>query len=151
VATWKWGVVERCRPDCSARRSVFSLSAGGRFGKDVLLVARYAGKGAGWIRPAEVAGKAANNVGDFKLSAKHLPDAKGRYRKFANGVDPYDAIAKALKSDNAEFLPNLPSAQGEARFAVRTDLGTQVGTKGETAVRVVVSWDSRIVTAYPVK
>ena len=45
------------------------------------------------------------------------------------------------------FLPN----NVDGAFRVVTEFGQPVGTKGETAVRVVVGWDSRIWTAFPVK
>jgi hypothetical protein len=49
------------------------------------------------------------------------------------------------------FLPNTGSGAAAYRFIVRTDLGTVIGTKGQTAVKVVVSNDGRIITVYPVK
>jgi len=93
--------------------------------------------------------RAADNVGDFSVSAKHLPGAGGRWNKWAEGVDINGTIANALRSDGATFLPNAGGAADT--FIVRTNVGSAIGTKGQTFVKAVVSIDGRIITAYPVK
>ena len=95
--------------------------------------------------------RAADEVGDWTVSAKHLPGAGGRYNKWAEGVDINRSVANALRSEGASFLPNTASGAAVDSFVVRTNLGTVIGTKGQTAVKVVVSNDGRIITAYPVK
>jgi hypothetical protein len=37
-----------------------------------------------------------------------------------------------------------------AQSQVRYDFGRAIGTKGETTLRVVVSYDGRVITAFPV-
>jgi hypothetical protein len=93
--------------------------------------------------------RAADNVGDFTVSAKHLAGAGGRWNKWAEGVDINGTIANALRSDGATFLPNAGGAADT--FIVRTNIGSVIGTKGQTFVKAVVSNDGRIITAYPVK
>jgi hypothetical protein len=93
--------------------------------------------------------RAADNVGDWTVSAKHLPGAAGRWAKFAPGVDPQVAVQEALRSEGAAFLPNATGAADS--FVVRADLGYVVGSNGQTALRIVVSNDGRIITAFPVK
>jgi hypothetical protein len=93
--------------------------------------------------------RAADNVGDFTVSAKHLPGAGGRWNKWAEGVDINGTIANALRSDGAAFLPNAGGAADS--FIVRTNVGSVIGTKGQTVVKAVISNDGRIITAYPVK
>lgn len=93
--------------------------------------------------------RAADNVGDFTVSAKHLPGAGGRWNKWAEGVDINGTIASALRSDTATFLPNATGAADS--FIVRTNVGSVIGTKGQTYVKAVISNDGRIITAYPVK
>ncbi len=91
--------------------------------------------------------RAADNIGDFSVSAKHLSGSGGNWNRFATGVDPNDSIAQALRSPSAQFLPN-----GEGTFKVVTNLGYQVGEKAsQTGVRVIVTTDGRIITAFPVK
>jgi hypothetical protein len=94
------------------------------------------------------ANEAADNIGDFSLSAKHFSGAAGNYSKFAFDVDPSSVIQEALTSENATFLPN-PRLPGT--FKVVTDLGQVIGTNGQTAVRVIVTNTGKIVTAFPVK
>jgi hypothetical protein len=93
--------------------------------------------------------KAADNAGDWTVSAKHLFGAGGRWAKFAEGTNPTELAQEALRSPDAQFLPNPNGAPGS--FLVRTDLGRVVGSAGQTAVRVVVSNDGRIITAFPVR
>jgi hypothetical protein len=57
----------------------------------------------------------------------------------------HGAIAQALRSADATFLPN-----GKTSFKVIADLGTAVGSKGQTGVRVIVDFTGRIVSAFPV-
>ena len=42
------------------------------------------------------------------------------------------------------------NAQIPGIFKVIADLGIVVGTKGETAIRVIVKYPGRIITAFPV-
>lgn len=93
--------------------------------------------------------RAADNVGGFTVSAKHLPGAGGRWNKWAEGADINGTIANALRSDGATFLPNAGGAADS--FIVRTNVGSVIGTKGQTYVKAVISNDGRIITAYPVK
>jgi hypothetical protein len=93
--------------------------------------------------------KAADNAGDWTVSAKHLAGAAGRWAKYVEGSDPNALAQEALRSQDAIFLPN---ATGSAdSFIVRTELGRVIGTNGQTALRVVVSSIGRIITAFPVK
>ncbi|MGB8659237.1 MAG: hypothetical protein WCD34_02350, partial [Candidatus Acidiferrum sp.] len=95
---------------------------------------------------SEAAFKAAQE--DFQVPLKHLPGAGGNWAKFASDVDPKAVVREALTSPNAKFLPNGTDPNS---FRVVTDLGKVVGSKGETAVRVVVDFSGKIWTALPVK
>jgi hypothetical protein len=90
---------------------------------------------------------AADNVGGWTVSAKHLPNAGGNYNKWAPGVDINGSVAGALRSEGATFWPN-PGGTADS-FIVRTEMDTAVGTKGQTVVKVVVSNDGRVITSYP--
>ena len=65
---------------------------------------------------------------------KHLPGAGGGWSKFAPGVDAKAAIRDALVSPNAQLLPN---AENPNSFVVVTYVGRVVGSKGQTAVKIV--------------
>jgi hypothetical protein len=66
-------------------------------------------------------------------------------------VDINGSVAEGLRSPNASFLPNSGPGAAPESFIVRTDLGRTIGTKGQTVVKIVVSNDGRVITAYPVK
>ncbi|WP_161965993.1 RHS repeat domain-containing protein [Steroidobacter cummioxidans] len=105
------------------------------------------GAGSALREASSAAFRAADDVAAFRVPVKHLPGAGGRYAKFGEGVDPQGAIAEALRSPNAVFSPN----NVDESFRVVTDLGRAVGSRGETALRVVVGNDGKIWTAFPVK
>lgn len=92
---------------------------------------------------------AADNAGDWTVSAKHLVGSAGNWAKFAAGTDPNALAAEALRSPDGLFLPNSGGAADS--FIVKTDLGQVIGTQGQTWLKVVVSNDGQIITAYPVK
>jgi hypothetical protein len=107
-----------------------------------------AAKGMGALEGASSAAfRAADRVGEFSVPLKHLPDAAGRYAKFAQGTNPSALIKEALSSNSAKFLPNDVAGS----FRIVTDMGRVVGTRGETSLRVVVGQDGKIWTAFPVK
>jgi hypothetical protein len=91
---------------------------------------------------------ASQNANKFVVSLKHLPNSAGRWAKFAQSVDPQKVISEALSSPNAQMLPN---SDNSGSFVVITNLGRIIGSKGETALKVVVDWTGKIWTAYPKK
>ena len=90
---------------------------------------------------SSAADDATDNIDDFSLSAKHLAGAGGNYAKFSDGVVPKEAIEEARPSPDAKFYPNpqIPNS-----FRVVADPGTAVGTRGQTAVQVIVTDSGRI-------
>jgi len=94
--------------------------------------------------------KAADDVGSIFIKNKHLNIGSGKFSKFnTTDIDNARGIVKnALQSPNAQFLenPNLTNT-----FRVQTNLGRVVGTKGETSVRVIVGFDGKVITAFPIK
>jgi hypothetical protein len=63
-------------------------------------------------------------------------------------VDINSTVAEVLRSPDASFMPNIGN---DGRFIVQMDMGTTVGTRGQTVVKVVVGYDGNVITAYPVK
>lgn len=123
-----------------ARALSYDLHATGSF---------VAAEGGGALSEAsQTAFDAADNADSWSVSAKHLATAGGNYAKFAAGTDPNALAAEALRSPDATFLPNPSGTPGS--FIVETDLGQVVGTKEQTWLKVVVSGDGNIITAYPV-
>ncbi|HRP03163.1 MAG TPA: RHS repeat-associated core domain-containing protein [Candidatus Kapabacteria bacterium] len=93
--------------------------------------------------------KAADNPSSIFIKNKHLSDATGNYAKFAT-TDVKTAqgwVQKALRSQNARFLPNdqIPNT-----FQVISNIGTTIGTKGQTSIRVIVNYEGKVINAFPV-
>ena len=99
-------------------------------------------------KASNAAFKAANKVSKFKVPAKHLSNAGGRYNKFASTSQSQiqSWIVKALKSKNAVFYPN-----DSGSYYIVTNMGKVIGTKGEKLLKVVFDTSGKIWTAYPVK
>jgi len=74
--------------------------------------------------------RAADGVANFTVKAKQA------------------AIAQALRLEGALFRTN---AQIPGGIKVVADLGIAIGTKGQTALRVIIKYPGRIVTAFPVR
>ncbi len=105
------------------------------------------GAGSALAEASQAAFRAAGAAGTFQVGAKHLADAAGGWSKFAADSNPQGLISEALSSPNAMFLPDrLPG-----RFQVITDMGTVIGTTGQTALKVVLDFSGRIITSYPVR
>lgn len=95
---------------------------------------------------SEALGVAAKNADNFVVGNKHLASAGGNYAKFAEGINPNAILREALSSPNARIYPN-----DGASFKIIADVGRQVGTKGQTAVRAIVDYSGHVVTWFPVK
>ena len=93
---------------------------------------------------------AAKNLDKFTVSSKHLLGGAGRYARFSTNSQQAirEIIKEALTSANATFRPNGNSSNS---YIIITDLGRTIGTRGETAIKVVFDKTGKIWTAYPVK
>ncbi|MDE7395563.1 MAG: hypothetical protein K2M95_05560 [Clostridiales bacterium] len=100
--------------------------------------------------PLKAASNAANHA---KLSKgfninRHLKDAGGRYAKFlSNSKDEIVSMTRqGLKSSDVLFKANKSAKS----WQIIVDMGKAVGTRGETAIRVVVGYGGKIWTMFPV-
>jgi RHS repeat-associated protein len=128
---------------------------GGTFGLGVaaLIPASGAGGTAGTLTVVAVEGEAASilvqasaaarvaaaNINNFTVSAKHLATAAGKWAKFQPGVNINAAIQEALLAEGALFSPNNVAGS----FRIITDLGRVIGTKGQTAIKIVVDYTGK--------
>jgi len=64
------------------------------------------------------------------------------------GVDIQTSVKTALTSDAGLLLPDAAHAD---RLNVVTDLGTAIGSQGQTKIKVVIDALGNIITAYPVR
>ena len=79
---------------------------------------------------------------------KHLGGAGGKHSKFiSNSVDDIITMAqKGLKSQNVFFKTNSAAKS----WQIIVDMGQVIGTKGQTAIRVVLGYGGKIWTMFPV-
>ncbi|MBK7706179.1 MAG: hypothetical protein IPJ30_10445 [Acidobacteria bacterium] len=100
------------------------------------------------LSASQTAFAASKNVSSFNVPLKHLAGAAGRYGKFntSDVAAIRSLLAEALKSQNATFLSN----KAMKSFMVITDLERQIGTKGQTKLKIIVGENGKIWTAYPV-
>ncbi len=78
---------------------------------------------------------------------KHLSDAGGKWSKFnSNSVDEIvKMVQQGLKSPNVMFGPNNSKS-----WKMIVDLGTTIGTKGQSLVKVIVGYGGKIWTMFPI-
>lgn len=98
--------------------------------------------------PLKAASNAANKAYAKGLNInKHLADAGGKWSKFtSNSVDDLvNVVQGGLKSQNVSFLPNSGKL-----FKMVVDMGTQIGTKGQSTVKVIIGYGGKIWTMFPV-
>jgi hypothetical protein len=65
--------------------------------------------------------------------------------------DQRDLIRQALSDENQIWAKRGPGGIAGPGFVVLAKFDQAIGTKAETCLRVVVSSDGRVVTAFPVK
>ena len=100
--------------------------------------------------PLKAASNAANRAvpsKGFNIN-KHLSSAGGNYNKF--NLDSSDDILRmvqnGLKSQNVAFAPNKIAKS----WQVIVDMGMQIGTKGQSTVKVIIGYGGKIWTMFPV-
>ncbi|WP_052262427.1 hypothetical protein [Pseudoalteromonas luteoviolacea] len=101
-------------------------------------------------KSSNAAFKAADNIGDFVPKNKHLLGGGSQSKARFNTSDVGEVrglVQEALRSPNAQFLPN-PNIPGT--FRVVTDMGRQVGVKGQTSLRTIVGQDGKVINSFPV-
>ncbi|MDT4329330.1 hypothetical protein ACQE3E_07055 [Methylomonas sp. MED-D] len=110
---------------------------------------KVANSGSALANASSSAFKAADNVVAWTPKNKHLLDSTAqRAAKFnTNSFDDIQSVvAEALRSPNAKFMTN----NVDDSFRVVIDLGREIGSKGQTSVRVIVGNDGKIWNAFPV-
>jgi len=91
--------------------------------------------------------RALENIDNYVVKSKHLPRTGGDWAKFStsNTTQIKSWIATALKNSKT-FIVN-----SEDSFYTIYEIGQQIGTKGEQAIKVVFTKTGKIITAFPVK
>lgn len=104
--------------------------------------------GSALARASEAAFKAADDPAAIFVKNKHLLSAGGNGAKYATDDigQVQQWIARGLKSDEAQFLPNGL----DDTFRVIVPGGGTVGTRGQEFIRVIVTGDGRVINNFPV-
>ncbi len=120
------------------------------FGKVIKPLSTAANEGCILADASKAAFNAADDVGSIYIKNKHLSSATGNYAKFATTESSTAQVwvQQALRSPNAQFLPNdqIPNT-----FKVVTNVGTIIGTKGQTSIRAIVGFDGKVINTFPIK
>jgi len=96
----------------------------------------------------------AANTGRIVVKDYHLASSLLKSKaKFSAAVNAFDVVAEALKSKNAAFLLNKgpDGVTVIPGWVMVVDLGRVVGTKGQTAVKIVFNAAGEMITSYPYK
>jgi hypothetical protein len=103
--------------------------------------------GEGIAEASEAAFKAAADPSKIFVKNKHLASFGGNIAKFnSNDIPEVQRwVAEGLRSDRAVFLPAK-----DGSFQIMVDMGRQVGTKGQTGIRVMVDFEGNVFNAFSV-
>ena len=94
------------------------------------------------------------NLEDAYVKPKHLSTSGGNGAKFLGGskAEAEVILKDAMSSGKiASIVDDGVSALGNTKFEITIDAGKAVGTKGETFIKVILSEDGGMLSAYPVK
>ena len=103
----------------------------------------------GLVLASIAANRAIEQINSFSVSAKHLADSGGRYAKFiTNSMEVIRQwVVEALSSSEGIIYPNTT----DNSYYIITDMGREIGTKGERFLKVVFDSAGKIWTAFPVQ
>ncbi|WP_218086617.1 hypothetical protein, partial [Listeria monocytogenes] len=94
------------------------------------------------------------NIDDAYVKPKHLSTTKGNGAKFLGDskAEAEVVLKDAMKNGTIkEIVDGGLSAQGNKKYEIIIDAGKKVGTKGESWVKIVLSEDGGMLSAYPAK
>ncbi|OAK33190.1 hypothetical protein A6286_19040 [Bacillus wiedmannii] len=94
------------------------------------------------------------NIDDAYVKPKHLSTTKGNGAKFLG--DSKGAAEQMLKDSMKNgtvqsITDNGLTKMGKQSYSVIIDAGKTIGTKGENLIKVVLSEDGGMLSAYPIK
>ncbi|MED0650620.1 MULTISPECIES: hypothetical protein [Aeribacillus] len=78
----------------------------------------------------------------------------GTYAKFntTSKSQVNNWVKEGLNSKNASYSlnPEVETKNADLSFVVIANLGKVIGTKGQKKIKIVVGWNGKIWTAYPI-
>ncbi|QTD39539.1 hypothetical protein [Sporosarcina sp. Te-1] len=94
------------------------------------------------------------NIDDAYVKPKHLSTTKGNGAKFlGDSKGAAEQILKdSMKNGTVQSITdNGLTKMGKQSYSVIIDAGKPIGTKGENLIKVVLSEDGGMLSAYPIK
>ncbi|NMD71533.1 hypothetical protein HHO41_14610 [Bacillus sp. DNRA2] len=94
------------------------------------------------------------NIDDAYVKPKHLSTTKGNEAKFlGDSKGAAEQILKdSMKNGTVQSITdNGLTKMGKQSYSVIIDAGKTIGTKGENLIKVVLSEDGGMLSAYPIK
>jgi len=88
------------------------------------------------------------------VKPKHLATSGGNGAKFLGETkEAAEVILQdAMKNGTVvEILDDGVSAPGNQKYSILIDAGKEIGTKGEHLIKIIISDDGGMLSAYPVK
>ncbi|WP_286904278.1 hypothetical protein [Clostridium sp. UBA1652] len=100
--------------------------------------------------------KALNNfdINSAYVKPKHLSSSAGKGAKFLGDTkEAAEVILKDAMSNGTvqSIADNGLTKMGQQSYQIVIDAGKEVGTKGETLIKIVISEDGGMLSAYPIK
>jgi hypothetical protein len=94
------------------------------------------------------------DISDAYVKPKHLSTSGGNGAKFLG--DSKEAAEEILreamqKGDIVDVLDNGLTRQGNQSYEIIINAGKEVGTKGERLIKMILSDDGGMLSAYPIK
>jgi hypothetical protein len=94
------------------------------------------------------------NIDDAYVKPKHLSTTKGNGQKFLGDtkVEAENILKDALKNGTVKSITdNGLTKAGNTSYEIIIDAGKVVGTRDETLIKIVLSEDDGMLSAYPIK
>ena len=94
------------------------------------------------------------NTSNAYVKGKHLASSKGNGSKFLGSSKAASEIALKEAIKNGRVLSITEAGitkMGNPQYEYIIDAGKQIGTRGETLIKIILSSDGGMITAYPKK
>ncbi|WP_252250316.1 hypothetical protein [Clostridium sp. ZBS13] len=94
------------------------------------------------------------NIDNAYVKPKHLSTTKGKGQQFLGNtkIEAEEILKDAIRSGTVKSITdNGLTRAGNASYEIIIDAGNIVGTRGETLIKIVLSEDGGMLSAYPIK
>ncbi|MCA1032508.1 hypothetical protein LCL95_15955, partial [Bacillus timonensis] len=94
------------------------------------------------------------DVTNAYVKPKHLSNTGGNGAKFLGSTkgEAEEILRQAMrKGDISDVLDNGLTRQGNQSYEILINAGKQIGTRGEQRIKIILSDDGGMLSAYPIK